>query len=112
MSLYGAYDMVGDVWEWVADWGQYGQISQASYVVWGDGTYTNAAWPAGYPANGTWNVAGRSWNGVGWVSGMPAALVRGGSWDSGANAGVFAFYAYNGPSVVSSTVGFRCGRRR
>ena len=37
-------------------------------------------------------------------------MIRGGNWDNGANAGVFAFNANNGPSNVNNNVGFRCGR--
>jgi formylglycine-generating enzyme required for sulfatase activity len=40
------------------------------------------------------------------ASGDP--LLRGGAWDNGAGAGVFAANLLNGPSVVSSYVGFRC----
>jgi hypothetical protein len=37
-------------------------------------------------------------------------VIRGGNWDNGANAGVFAFNANNGPSNVNNNVGLRCGR--
>ena len=113
LSGYGVENMVGSVWEWVADWGQYGQISQGTYTAWSDGTSTTSQWPnAAYGADGSWNVAGRSYNGSGWVNGLPAAVFRGGSWGSGASAGVFAFSAYDGPSYWDGYDGFRCGRRR
>ena len=113
VSGYGVENMVGSVFEWVADWGQYGQISQGTYVAWADGTATTTHWPdAGYGADGSWNVAGRTSNGAAWVSGMPGAVVRGGSWGGGANAGVFAFHASDGPSGWSGSIGLRCGRRR
>ena len=38
------------------------------------------------------------------------AVIRGGNWDNGANAGVFAFNANNGPSNWNDNIGFRCGR--
>jgi hypothetical protein len=38
-------------------------------------------------------------------------VIRGGNWDNGANAGVFAFNANNGPSNWNDNIGFRCGRR-
>lgn len=38
------------------------------------------------------------------------ALIRGGNWDNGANAGVFALNANNGPSNWNNNIGFRCGR--
>jgi hypothetical protein len=37
-------------------------------------------------------------------------VIRGGNWDNGANAGVFAFNANNGPSNWNNNIGFRCGR--
>jgi hypothetical protein len=132
VSGYGVENMVGSVAEWVADWGQYGQYysttaarglkkvwvkTTAGYqelqTDWVDGTYTNTQWPdAGYGADGSWNVAGRSWNGSVNVNGLPAAVVRGGNWTNGAGTGVFAFNVSNGPSGVRLTIGFRCGRRR
>jgi hypothetical protein len=132
VSGYGVENMVGSLWEWVADWGQYGQYSSptatrgskkvwmkttAGYkelpTDWVDGTYTNTQWPdAGYGADGSWNVAGRSYNGSAWVNGLPAAVFRGGRWGDGASAGVFAFRASYGPSSWGISIGFRCGKRR
>ena len=37
-------------------------------------------------------------------------MIRGGNWDNGANAGVFAFNANNAPSNANDNIGFRCGR--
>jgi hypothetical protein len=85
VSSYGVMDMIGSLEEWVADWGSYVQ--------------TSGSWMGDY--------AGASPGGVG-----PNALLRGGSWGSGSNAGAFAFYAGYGPSGVDINVGFRCGRRR
>lgn len=38
------------------------------------------------------------------------AVLRGGYWANGANAGVFAFGAYNDPLLVYDAFGFRCAR--
>jgi len=113
-SGYGAQDMVGSLWEWTADWFAGGTYySGAVTTNWADGTYTDSHWPdAAYGADGSWNVAGRSYYGSVWVTGMPAAVIRGGRWDLGANAGVFAFAAYYAPSYWASSTGFRCSRRR
>lgn len=41
---------------------------------------------------------------------MPAALIRGGNFNNGTNAGVFALNANNAPSNSNNNIGFRCGR--
>jgi formylglycine-generating enzyme required for sulfatase activity len=40
----------------------------------------------------------------------PGALIRGGSWDNGTYAGVFAVSGSRAPSVAGSFIGFRCAR--
>jgi formylglycine-generating enzyme required for sulfatase activity len=73
-------------------------------VAWDGGTGTDN--------NGNmWNVGGNAY-GNAWIEGEVPAILRGGSWDDGSNAGVFAFDADNAPSLVFNAVGFRCGRRR
>jgi len=107
-SSWGAQDMIGSLWEWTAQWMPAG----TNYTNSGsDGTQYNN-WPTGYGGDGTFNVGGRAFDGSVWVNGVPAAVVRGGGWSDGANAGVFAFSANNAPSSSYSDFGFRCGRRR
>lgn len=99
--------MVGSLWEWVGDWGQYGPDN---------GVVTNGALiaqPAPYNADVTRSVAGASWTRVtnSWVTGLPAALIRGGTWADGTNARVFAFAATDVPSYWGWDRGFRCARQ-
>jgi hypothetical protein len=41
---------------------------------------------------------------------FPAALTRGGNWNEGLSAGIFALNATNASSSASIFVGFRCAR--
>jgi formylglycine-generating enzyme required for sulfatase activity len=42
--------------------------------------------------------------------GHTGALIRGGNWNNGTNAGVFAVNANNNPSNANNNIGFRCAR--
>ena len=89
-SDVGAFDMVGNIGEWVADWSDQAtgctnfpaSFGSDQSCVGGDGTYH-----------------------------LPGALFRGGYSSGGANAGVFAVDAGVYPSFGGSPVlGFRCAR--
>jgi formylglycine-generating enzyme required for sulfatase activity len=82
MSPYGAYDMAGNVWEWVNDYyqGDY-------YTVMGD----NASNPKG-PVSGT------------------SRVLRGGSWYDIDNYVRSAIRLGSGPTVTDFYSGFRCAR--
>ena len=82
-SNYGAFDMVGNVWEWVADW-----VPRST-------------------ACGSWSFATGDYQCLGGAAttGEPGALIRGGDWGSGAFAGVFAVYGSNQPSLSASSSG-------
>ncbi len=87
ISNWGAEDMVGNLWEWVADWVPPVAGSCGSAVFSGD---LNCL-------AGTTQAAGT------------AALVRGGRWLDGPDAGVFAVLGID-LSNANSLVGFRCAR--
>ena len=87
LSDWGAFDMVGNVWEWVADWGPASTTEVLALF------------------EGDFNFMG----GASTTSG-PGALIRGGHFSSGADAGVFAVSGRNEPSSVFTSVGLRCVR--
>jgi len=107
LSNVGAYDMVGNVWEWNGDTIQDGihpfvggALPAQTYIngvdQYGIPSATGAS-SANYNEDHFWiNAAGRR------------AFLRGGRWNYGAVAGVFALNLGNAPSASSTGVGFRC----
>jgi formylglycine-generating enzyme required for sulfatase activity len=89
VSARGAFDMVGNLFEWVADW-----VPLST----GCGT-----WSAGLSPTGDFQcLAGAA------TSGEPGELVRGGSFINGSFAGPLAVSGFGSPG--SGDVGFRCAR--
>lgn len=105
-SAWGAEDMVGGIWEWTDEW----------YAGLGAGTPTAQPWPTAgvtgsYGGDGTFNITSSAQNGgSGNTVGLPAAALRGGAWDNGTAAGIFALDLREGPSYAETRVGFRCVR--
>jgi len=91
VSSDGASDMVGNLYEWVADW-----TARSSAC---------GAWTAGVsPTADQQCLAGAA------TSGEPGALARGGNFTNGAAAGPLATFGMAAPSLSNNGVGFRCAR--
>ena len=104
VSNYGAFDMVGNTLEWVADWVTGGGIdatanhalqrTQSASVNYGDDRFT----------------ATRA-SGDGGTNNMPAAILRGGSsFTPVPDAGIYFYSADVSPATSSAAVGFRCAK--
>jgi len=91
VSRWGAFDMVGNVEEWVADWG-----SLAADCT---------TWPAGFGSD----VSCIGGDAAG-VATLPGAWIRGGGWGGGASAGVFAVFGVRPLFIPYNSLGFRCAR--
>lgn len=118
ISHLGVVGCVGSVWEWTQAWGQYGQHYDGAPEPWldwpGAGSFHewDAQW-SGYGDDYLINVAGRAFtrqDSPRYATGLPVALVRGGSWGDHHRAGVFAVVADGAPSYYGKEVGFRCAR--
>jgi formylglycine-generating enzyme required for sulfatase activity len=121
VSSWGVEDMIGNVNEWVAMWGQGGPDSGVIQGQYNGTVGTNKGWDGFSPettgdGDGTWNLAGvaygcdRSGGNCGWKAGLPFAACRGVSWLEGQKDGVFAFILNNGPTLGYWNGGFRCCR--
>jgi len=87
ISAFGAVDMVGNLYEWVADW-----VPRSTTC-------------------GTWSGSGDDQCLAGAATtGEPGALLRGGDFSVGASAGPLTVFGLARPSDAGSAVGFRCAR--
>jgi len=135
VSDHGAFDMVGNVWEWTADtayWNMDYPVATTGTVYIKGREITGNQYIAGvddYGIPNAWNAAGQTafnndynWDGgvdgaygisdifsSGTGEGRPiSAFIRGGSWGAGASAGVFALSLGGAPSHSDPAIGFRC----
>jgi formylglycine-generating enzyme required for sulfatase activity len=105
VSAWGARDMIGNAWEWVADWRPVaGDCTQWDATMGEDfACYVQTSTPIG-PALAVPREA------EGPAPGVPAGLIRGGNFGIGVRSGAFAIYAGAAVTSRSRSIGFRCAR--
>lgn len=106
VSDIGAHDMVGNMWEWVADLMQGGVNPWAPTGTAGGLSASNSTT---YGSDMSYHTQPAEAQGSG--VNFPAALIRGGSYvDTADAAGIFAITASWAPSNTGDYVGFRCAK--
>ena len=108
-SRFGAEDMIGNLFEWTADW----HANAGVRWIGSPGPLSQQPWPPGRgygdDADETVNVGGRTANDTGgYADGAPGAVLRGGYWDDGVWGGAFALFGGDCPCNPSGSVGARC----
>lgn len=111
-SAWGVLDMVGNVAEWTGTLRVAGKkwVQESAYE-------STKVWPEGYGDGkdttlGLNGFAAREADEGAYKSGMPAAVVRGGSFLDGSAAGVFNIDWTRAPTEATASIGFRCCQNR
>ena len=99
------WDLAGNVWNWTDDIQSTAINTTGGWVEWNHINVTAGAIDTYGPSNGYLSAQG-----MGQIYGgaISNAFLRGGRWDNGANAGVFAFSLGVGPTGQYGNLGFRC----
>jgi hypothetical protein len=138
VSRWGTHDMVGNVWEWIAEWGEVA----TGCTTWATEMGSDMSCVGGNPPGTDTTVGGRDLFeplprpasrllappdllprrldrrvGVQPVevspvtsNYLPAGIIRGGNYAVGSRNGVYAIFAGGLPSSQSRSIGFRCAR--
>lgn len=117
-SQWGAFDMVGNVWEWTDAWVVSGRTSlEKNGKPFDVASSKDGVWPAEYCdpkgvkcMDTVWGVNGEAGSGHEMVEGLPAATLRGGNFKMKEAAGVYAMTVNPAPSHFRETSGFRCAQ--
>lgn len=105
-SPSGAYDMVGNIWEWVSD-----DVINGNYKT---GVLPGTGFVAQVDASGMATVVSEEKqelfeNDYFWSRTDGAyGIVRGGYYDSGKDAGIYSVHADTPPTTAGTGIGFRC----
>jgi len=106
VSSLGAYDMVGNVWEWVGENAEEGKIGGIGLP---DAGFVIGSSMRGLPSE-TATTSDPNYNfDRFWIKKEgTVGMFRGGFWSSESDAGIYTVHAEMSPSFVGNAIGFRC----
>lgn len=109
VSDAGAYDLIGNVWEWTDNVINGGKHPAAGTSLPAQG-YITGLDVYGLPNSTGSSSADYNYDHF-WITTTGyRGFLRGGCWSNGSSAGLFALYLTAAPSSTSPSIGFRCAR--
>jgi formylglycine-generating enzyme required for sulfatase activity len=115
-SDWGADDMVGNLWEWTAEWYASAHLLGLMYngmPITEPDTEAQTPWlDSSYNGDRTWGILSAPYDGSDNRRGLPTATLRGGSWELGSASGIFALDLNDAPPDFGKSFGFRCALPR
>lgn len=107
LSFIGAYDMIGNVWEWIDGAATDGEVNGRRLPA--DGFIQSLNMNDDLPAETGPTPNDSLYRDYFWVKDSKTrGIIRGGYWANKSDAGQYSAYAVFAPNNFGSTIGFRC----